>query len=277
MDDPAAVPHLIDTTVRVASWNLWWRFANWEERLPVVVERLRAADPDVICLQEVWHDDWTSSAAVIAEALGGYEWRFGGDIEFEPGVRFGNAVVSRWPITGEDVQPLPGPSGRDEHRLVLRVDVDGPRGPLQVFCTHLNWRLDESHVRQEQVRVLAEMVAAARPRTYPPIVCGDFNAEPHSDEIEMLTGQRALAVDGMLLVDVWHACHPGEDGFTWTNRNPYAEAQLEWDRRIDFVFAGWPKAGGAGQPLRCELLGDEPTADGVWPSDHLGLVADLRY
>jgi mRNA deadenylase 3'-5' endonuclease subunit Ccr4 len=83
MDDPAAVPQLIDTTVRVVSWNLWWRFANWEERLPVVVERLRAADADVICLQEVWHDGTTSSAAVIAEALG-YESRFAGTVEFEP-------------------------------------------------------------------------------------------------------------------------------------------------------------------------------------------------
>ena len=68
MDDPAAVPQLIDTTVRVASWNLWWRFANWEERLPVVIDRLLAADPDVICLQEVWHDGETSSAHHIADA-----------------------------------------------------------------------------------------------------------------------------------------------------------------------------------------------------------------
>jgi endonuclease/exonuclease/phosphatase family metal-dependent hydrolase len=276
MDDPAAVPQLIDTTVRVASWNLWWRFANWEERLPVVVERLRAADADVICLQEVWHDGTTSSAAVIAEALG-YESHFAGTIEFEQGVRFGNAVVARWPITATDELPLPSGGAGDEHRLVLRADVDGPRGPLQVFCTHLNWRLDHSHIRQEQVRALAEMVAAAKPRSYPPIVCGDFNAEPHSDEIEMLTGQRALAVDGMLLADVWHACHPTDVGFTWDNRNPYAASQLEWNRRIDYVFAGWPKAGGAGMPVRCELLGDTPTDEGIWPSDHLGLVADLRY
>jgi endonuclease/exonuclease/phosphatase family metal-dependent hydrolase len=276
MDDPATVPQLIPTTLRVASWNLWWRFGNWEERLPVVVERLRAVDPDVICLQEVWHDGTTSSAAVIADALG-HEWRFAGDIELEAGVRFGNAVLSRWPITATDERYLPSGGDGDEHRLVLRADVEGPRGPLQVFCTHLNWRLDHSRIRQEQVRVLAQMVADATPRSYPPIVCGDFNAEPHSDEIEMLTGQRELAVDGMLLVDVWHACHPRDLGFTWTNTNPYARSQLEWDRRIDFIFAGWPKLGGAGVPVHCQLLGDTPTDDGIWPSDHLGLLADLSY
>ena len=276
MDDPATVPHLIDTTVRVASWNLWWRFGNWEERLPVVVERLRTVDPDIICLQEVWHDGTTSSAQVIAEALG-YEWRYAGHDKFDPEVRFGNAILSRWPITATDELPLPPGDDGDEHRNVLRADVDGPRGPLQVFCTHLNWQLDHSHIRQEQVTALAEMVAAARPRTYVPIVCGDFNAEPHSDEIEMLTGQRQLAVRGMLLVDVWNACHPGDLGFTWTNTNPYARSQLEWDRRIDYIFAGWPKAAGAGVPVHCQLLGDTPTDDGIWPSDHLGLLADLRY
>lgn len=276
MDDPASVPALIDTTVRVASWNLWYRFGNWEERLPVVIERLRAADPDIVCLQEVWHDGTTSSAEVIAEALG-YEWRYAGNHVFDHENRFGNAIVSRWPITHDETLALsPGDDG-DELRVVLRADVDGPRGPLQVFCTHLNWQLDHSHIRQEQVTQLAEMVAGARPRTYPPIVCGDFNAEPQSDEIEMLTGQRQLAVRGMLLVDTWRACHPDEVGFTWDNRNPYAASQLEWNRRIDYVFAGWPKAGGAGVPVSCELLGDAPTDDGIWPSDHLGLVADLRY
>jgi hypothetical protein len=70
--------------------------------------------------------------------------------------------------------------------------------------------------------------------------------------------------------------HPTDPGFTWNNANPYAASQLEWNRRIDYVFSGWPKARGAGMPLRCELLGTVPS-DGVWPSDHFGLVAELRY
>lgn len=276
MDDPATATDLIDTRLRVATWNLWWRFANWEERLPLVIEALRAADPDVIALQEVWHDGTTSSAEVIAEALG-YEARFAALVEYEPGLEFGNAVLSRWPIAGHEVRPLPAEEKGDERRLVLRADVDGPRGPLQVFSTHLNWRMDHSLVRQAQVRTVAQMVADSRPRTYPPIVCGDLNAEPHSTEVQMLTGHREPAADGVVLMDVWQATHPTEPGFTWDDRNPYAASQLEWSRRIDYVMVGWPKARGAGHPVACELLGATPDAEGVWPSDHFGLVADLRY
>ena len=48
------------------------------------------------------------------------------------------------------------------------------------------------------------------------------------------------------------------------------------DRRIDYVFTGWRKAGGAGHPVGCRLAGNEPV-DGVWPSDHFAVVAELRY
>lgn len=275
MDDPASASDLLDTHVRVATWNLWWRFHNWEERLPLVIDRLRAADPDVIALQEVWHDGDTSSAHVIADALG-YEAAFAGLTEMAPGVQFGNAVVSRWPIAGTETRPLPAEDKPDERRLVLRADIDGPRGPLQVYSTHLNWRMDHSHVRQAQVRAIAELIAESRPRTFPPIICGDLNAEPQSAELHLLTGHREVAADGVVLMDVWQVCHPTEPGFTWDNANPYAASQLEWNRRIDFVLVGWPKARAAGNPLTSSLLGDTPT-DGVWPSDHFGVVADLRY
>jgi endonuclease/exonuclease/phosphatase family metal-dependent hydrolase len=276
MDDPASVSSLIGSRLRVATWNLWWRFGDdWEARLPVAVETLRAADPDVIALQEVWHDGETSSAHHIADALG-HEVTFAGTLEMADGLRFGNAIVSRWPITSEEVRPLPAVDKPDEARIVLRADIAGPRGPLQVYSTHLSWRMDHSHVRQAQIRAIGELIADSRPRSSPPIVCGDFNAEPQSAEVQMLTGQRELATDGVVLMDVWQAIHPTEPGFTWDNANPYAASQLEWNRRIDYVFVGWPKAGGAGNPLAAQLLGDQPV-DGVWGSDHLGVVADLRY
>ena len=65
-------------------------------------------------------------------------------------------------------------------------------------------------------------------------------------------------------------------GATWTNDNPYARLDLEPDRRIDYVFVGWPKAGGAGHVTRCTVEALEPV-DGVVPSDHLAVLAELRY
>ena len=258
----------------VLSWNLWWRFGPWEERLPAIVETIRRLDPDIAALQEVWVADGISSAHHIAEAL---DLNVAVDHRLElDGVGFGNAVVSRWPISDTESMPLPrGQVAHDEQRLVVRATVDAPFDPVQVHSTHLNWRHDDSAVRQEQVRALCEMVAAGRPRAFPPIVCGDFNAEPDSDEIRMMTGKAAVPAPGLVFRDAWTA--PGTDGpgSTWVDANPFARAEHEQERRIDYVFTGWRRNDGRGAPTSCRVVGDEPV-DGVWPSDHLGVLAEIQ-
>ena len=266
MPDPASIS--------VLTWNLWWRFGPWEERLPAIVETIRRLDPDVAALQEVWVADGTSSAHVIAEALGRHV-TVAHRLELD-GVGFGNAVLSRWPIVDTDVAPLPSDGGHhDEQRLALLAVLDAPRGPVQVVSTHLSWRHDESATRQAQVRALCELVARHRPRTYPPVVCGDFNAEPDSDEIRMLTGRAAVPVPGLVFRDAWTAPGATGPGHTWSDRNPHARVERELERRIDYVFTGWRRDDGAGAPMRCRVVGDEPV-EGVWPSDHFGVLAELQ-
>jgi endonuclease/exonuclease/phosphatase family metal-dependent hydrolase len=275
MSDEGPYGALLETRVRVLTWNLWWRFGPEERRRPAIAATLAALDPDVVALQEVWGEPGgTNFAAELAEGLG-FDSAYAARLELD-GVQFGNAVLSRWPITSSTPTPLPAPPEADEQRLVLRADVDGPRGPLQVFSTHLNWRFDHSAVRQQQVRAIAEVVAGARPRTYPPVLCGDFNAVPDSDEIRMLTGRAAGPVEGLVFHDAWEAAGDGGPGHTWSNANPYAVLDLEPDRRIDYVLVGWPKAGGAGHVTSCEVVGTSPV-DGVVPSDHYGVLAELRY
>jgi endonuclease/exonuclease/phosphatase family metal-dependent hydrolase len=266
---------LIETRLRVMTWNVWWRFGPWEERAPAIEATVRAVDPDVLCLQEVWGlDDGTSFASVLGDALG-YEHVYAQRLDWD-GVLFGNAILSRWPIVRTEQRPLPAPDGSEEHRTVVMAEVDGPRGSFQVFCTHLNWRLDHSAVRQDQVRAICELVADCRPRTYPPILCGDMNAEPVSDEMRMLTGKAAVPVQKLLFHDAWEVAGDGGPGFTWSNDNPYAALDLEPSRRIDYVLTGWPKRGGAGHAVACRVAGAEPV-DGVVGSDHHAVVAELRY
>ena len=63
---------------------------------------------------------------------------------------------------------------------------------------------------------------------------------------------------------------------------PYRFDWADWpqdgwtDRRFDYVLSAWPRRGGAGHPVRCELLGVRPRQDAQL-SDHYGVVADLRY
>ncbi len=272
---------LIETRLRVLSWNLWWRFGPWEDRRPAIAATLARLDADVICLQEVWADDAVSFAAELADGLG-FHHTYGSRLDLD-GVRFGNAVLSRWPITGDEVLPLPAPPDAEESRTCVRADIDGPRGALQVFSTHLNWRFDQSHIRQDQVRALAAFIGRSRaggPHPFPPVLCGDFNADPDSDEMRMLTGKAATPEPKLVFHDAWdvagQASPSSATGATWTNDNPYARLDLEPDRRIDYVLAGWPKAGGAGHVTRCTVECLEPVDD-VVPSDHLGVLVELRY
>ena len=262
-----------DDRLRVLSWNLWWRFGPWEERLPAIVASIERLDADLIALQEVWVADGTSSAHVIAEALG-YHVEVAHRLELD-GVGFGNAVVSRWPIARAAVRPLPSAGGTDEQRLALLAEVEAPNAPVQIISTHLNWRHDESAVRQAQVRELCAFIAAERPRSYPPILCGDFNAEPDSDEVRMLTGLVAVPVPGLVFRDAWTSPGVEGTGCTWVDANPFAAAEHEQERRIDYVFTGWRRNDGRGAPLSCQVVGDVPV-QGVWPSDHLGVLAELR-
>jgi endonuclease/exonuclease/phosphatase family metal-dependent hydrolase len=264
---------LIETRIRVVTWNLWWQFGPWESRQPAIEATLAALDADVLCLQEVFVDGERDQAAGLADALGLHHV-FGSRLDLD-GVAFGNAVLSRWAITDHEVRPLPAPADADEMRTVIRADIDGPRGALQVFATHLHWRFDHSAIRQDQVVAICRFVDESPARGYPAILCGDFNATPDSDEIRMLTGRAAVPVPKLVFHDAWEMAGEGP-GFSWSNANPYAANDLEPDRRIDYVFAGWPKPGGAGHVVRAELVGTA-AVDGVVGSDHYGVLAELRY
>ena len=164
-----------------------------------------------------------------------------------------------------------------ERRLIVFTEIDGPRGPFQVFCTHLSWRADWSGVRQAQVRKVCEVVKAHTPRRFPAVLCGDLNAEPDSDEIRMLTGLAAVPVPGVIFRDAWAVAGGDGSGATIASRNPFCAASLEPEARIDYVLVGWPKLGGTGQVLEAAVAGETPGGDGLFGSDHLAVVADLRY
>ena len=278
--DPGYGP-LVETRLRVATWNVWGRYGPWEARLPVIVENLRAVDADIVALQEVWEEGERSQARELARALGYTEPVYAANFERD-GVRSGNAVLSRWPIARHEVLVLPRRGEYDavdeegEERLCVFAEVDGPRGAVQVFCAHLSWQWDHSAIRQEQTRAIAHFLTSTRPRRFPAVLCGDLNAEQSSDELRLLTGRASTPVPRVVLRDAWEAAGHRDPGFTWSNANPFAAASLDLDRRIDHIMVGPPKLGGVGHVLTARVAGDL-TVDGMWGSDHLAVVAELRY
>ena len=278
MEHTSAFGELITTTMSVLDWNLWWRFGPWEARQPAIDATLVALNADVICIQETWPDQVSRLADLL-----GMQHIYGSRQAFD-GVQFGNAILSKWPIARTETLPLPvDEAGKfEEGRTILFAEIEGPRGTFQVFNTHLNWRLDQSAIRQIQVKAIFDAVDQRRPRTFPAIVTGDFNAGPDTDEIRMMTGKTEVPIEGMIFHDAWESTDGSSasgktvNGNTWANENAYALLDLEPSRRIDYVFVGWPKGGGAGHAVTCRRVCTE-LVDGVVPSDHYGVLAELRY
>jgi len=252
---------LIETTLRLMTWNVWARFGPWEQRENGIRATLDRHDPDVVGLVEAWDGQ--------GERLG-----LPHHVYAEQGEGSGLAVLSRWPIERHERRTLTGPD--DGSGLVLFTEIAGPRGAVHLFVVALAWQLQHSAVRQAQVREVAAFVAGVQRRRCPAIVCGDFNADPDSDEIRMLTGKSAPAAPDVVCYDAWDTAGAGGPGHTWARANPWAAPVLWPDRRIDHILPVWPRRGGAGHPVHCEVVGTE-AVDGVVPSDHYGVLADLRY
>jgi endonuclease/exonuclease/phosphatase family metal-dependent hydrolase len=265
--------------MRVLSWNLWWRYGPWERRRQAIAATLAEARPDLCGLQEVWGGPGENLAAELAERLG-MHWCWavaskghgtGGDE-----LSLGNAILSRWPIVAQAETELPVGDLVEERRVAVHARVDTPGGLLPMFTTHLTYGLGRSQVRMAQVCRLAEFVAEhATDLACPPVVTGDLNAEPGSDELRLLGGLlTAPAVPGQVLVDAWRYADAGQPGFTWDHRNGYLAKSIVPDSRIDYILAGPPRQG-RGRVRSADLAGTAPV-DSVWPSDHFAVVADLE-
>ena len=270
-------------TVRVVTFNLlhggpWSGLigngADLNERLEIVVEQLAALRPDVVALQEA---SVGGKRGNVAERLGralGIEWIhapttsqvFGIgwlDRTITSAIRFneGPAVLSRFPIVSSEVVELPRCVDRLFPRVLLRVEVQTPHGPLDFHSTHTS--RDDC-----QLRRVAELLGARR-GPLPAIVAGDFNTQESADAYTDLLSAG--------FVDAFRAVNPGAAGPT--SRQQVYAARSTASRRIDFVFVV-PGATGDPRVLESRVVLDTPRrrADGttLWPSDHYGVLAVIE-
>jgi endonuclease/exonuclease/phosphatase family metal-dependent hydrolase len=276
--------------VAVLTLNVWNRSGPWPERLALVKRELARLSPDVIGLQEVMrlvrpgtHEPLSpelDQAAEIANGLG-YQIAFAPAADYGNGLVMGNAVLSRFPILATRAFRLPD-RGTGESRALVYALLDAPWGRLPVFVTHLNWRFEHGFVRLDQVAYVTERIeelAPPRGALLPPVLMGDFNAEPDADEMRYLRGLHVKDGASVYYADAWIYAGDGGPGTTYDPRNDYARQNREPPRRIDYIFARGPDAKLRGEPMRAELCctAPEPGPDGpVWPSDHFGVYAELQ-
>lgn len=260
-------------SIRLASWNLWWCHGELSAREPAILSTLRHLDADVIGLQEVCSREPDQPAWLRDE--------LGVDVVASPNGAddqhtIVNAIASRWPIIESDWRWL-DVGDMPRHRTVLWAQVDTPVGPWDVFTTHLSHGFDQSALRSRQLDEIAAWIDERRRANdgalLPPVLVGDLNAVPDSDEIRRLTGRSAPAVPGLVLSDCWEHVGTG-DGATYSASNPYVTNSAWPERRLDYVMVSWPRQRPNGNPMAAHRFGLDPVDD-VIASDHWGVAVDL--
>jgi endonuclease/exonuclease/phosphatase family metal-dependent hydrolase len=277
-----------EQVLRVVTLNIWNRSGPWPDRLRMIREEIVRLQPDVIGLQEVMrlvrpgtseplspeHDQ----AAEIASDLG-YAIAYAAAADYGNGLLMGNAVLSRFPITETSTYRLPD-EGTGEGRSLLYTLLASPWGRLPVFVTHFNWRFDQGFVRLAQAAFVTARIAELTPvqaGMLPPVLMGDFNAEPEADEIRYLRGLHVLNGKSVHFADAWVYGGDGSGGFTFDPKNDYARRNREPPRRIDYIFVRGPDAELRGEPLHTRLAFHQARtgSETIWPSDHFGLYSEL--
>jgi endonuclease/exonuclease/phosphatase family metal-dependent hydrolase len=218
--------------LRVATYNVraaigpgpfpdrWWTHPE-PERLEQIAAVIATLEPDIVALQEVALlnvDATVQDQATALSQLTEMEVRFGAVRHFalpEPHYAetahgaglFGNAILSRLPITDSQVIALPQapetdriePEGEDhplsgvrwidldrpvrEPRCLLLATVTLPDGrDLTIGSTHF------SHIGSGERRVQAEAVVDALAGSEVAALLGDLNAPIHRRELEPLRG-----------------------------------------------------------------------------------------
>lgn len=238
--------------LRLACFNIWHDRDDWAARLPLVVETLRAADADVIGLQEVLQDAATglpNQAETLAAALGGYQVRFMSTDAQDAPRRYGNAILSRLPILETDTKKL---EPLDDFRTALRVRVDFGGRPIDVVNTHFHHTAEGAAIRARQA---ADLLSWIGDGGAPLIVMGDFNA-PLED-----AGLAGLAASPRFVSALPRGAAP-----TTLNTNEGHSSRV-----IDHVFV----QADAFDVVSARVTGTQEVND-VWPSDHYAVEAVVR-
>jgi endonuclease/exonuclease/phosphatase family metal-dependent hydrolase len=255
-------------------------------RLGLLNRELRRVDPDVVALQEVVRTAGRDQLGEILDGTGLHGTHQADTLAYAPpwADRYGgSAVATRWPHRVLEVLDLRLSGATDVPWCTVAVSVPLPgEGDLLFLAATASWRLDAESARERQALALTDLDARHR-GSLPTVIAGDFNATPEAASIRYLTGLQSLSGRSAHYHDAWAVAGDGP-GHTWTVDNPNTRdvidqvvRQPNHRRRVDYVFTGsWHAHPKAHCHVRAATLAFDRPVDGVWPSDHLGVVVDVE-
>ena len=242
-----------EAKLRVATYNVHGCVGTDRQRSEArIAEVIAESSLDVVALQELDSSRRRSAGVdqtrIIGEQLGWHS-------HFHPAMRrngehYGNAVLSRYPLTFRRAVELPGrpPFFCRENRAALEVQIETNLGKVHIINTHLGlgWR---ERVLQAQLFTSAEWRAVISGDS-PLILLGDFNS---------LRGSRPYRTLSRHLRDVRELIQPTGSTRTFPTRAPAVA--------VDHIFVNE-----ALQPLSVTVH-RSPLARIA--SDHFPLVAEF--
>lgn len=161
--------------MRLLSYNIHKGVGGRDRRyrLDRIIEVIEEENPDIICLQEVVcanrrcrHDD---QAHLLADYFHAETRLFQMNVHYRQG-GYGNAILSRWPVTSHHHVSLRMREKKPRGAQIAVIET--PEGPLHLVNWHLGLAERE---RRWQVLHLLEHRLFREAANLPTIVTGDFN------------------------------------------------------------------------------------------------------
>ncbi len=247
------------SNVKIMTYNIWFDSQNWPARRDYMLQEMRASEADIICLQEViQRPNLPNQAETLADSLGFFYTFSSRDAEGAP-TRFGNAILSRYPIIEDNwvaLDPL------DDFRTAIhaRVEVDG--NIIDVYNTHLHNAAVNTHIRETQLQDVRSFIEFTKADDALVFLCGDFNANPDWEEMDLVYD---------LFTDVYPIFHENHLDPEHGTLNFNLDHQA---RRIDYIFFSNESADRLA-PKSAKILLNELSDTGVWGSDHFAVFAEF--
>jgi endonuclease/exonuclease/phosphatase family metal-dependent hydrolase len=244
---------------RVATLNLERDEKRWNERRELILQQLGNVRPDVFSLNEVWlpiqTGRWLQEQAQTKFAL---------DYQLIEQARADKAahpeaegLLTKFPVIEQSHRFF---SARDTVTLVVRLEVQGRA--VDIYVTHLYPARREDSQRVKQVKELLAWINERNDVDYK-IVCGDCNAPAEADSMKLMAAE-------------FRPTQSNPTAFTPLREVEGAPTHPDWDRFdrcIDFIWIS--ESARLLASGRC-FDAPSPNDETLWPSDHVGVWADLE-
>ncbi len=217
------------------NWNIS-KDPAYPERLTDIAEFLVKENPDIVILNEVdfnstWSDGIDQAEWIAKHA--GFPFRakqvnYNASIPFA-GIKFGNAILSKYPIEEADIVDYPGLKAWEtvlagkKKGLLCKIKLSGGKR-VRVLAVHLEHRSER--IRLQSVRVIEKIRKSSN---IPLIAAGDFNStrigfpKARTDSMGRTAVSWLLDQKGFVTLPVKK---PGQGELTFSSANP--KSVIDW-------------------------------------------------